>query len=84
MAAIVQRWAQKSPATAASWVSQLTDTPCRDAAVQNLVALWVTQDSAAADNRVRGLPSGSLRDVAVTAYDRALAERAGASGQVLN
>jgi hypothetical protein len=37
--AIVQRWAQTSPLTAAAWVEQFPDTAARKAAVWNLAAL---------------------------------------------
>ena len=47
---IVQRWAQHSPQAAASWASQFPDIPSRDAAVQNLPALWIAHDAEAAGN----------------------------------
>jgi len=71
----VQRWAQNSPQAAASWVSQFADSPARDAAVQNLLAIWTAQDAEAAGNWARELPAGSLRDVGITAYAQALADR---------
>ena len=52
---IVQRWAQQSPQTAASWVAQFPDIPSRDAAVQNLFSIWAAQDSEAAENWRRKL-----------------------------
>ena len=58
---------------AASWVSQFPDIPMRDAAVQNLLALWTSQD-AEAGNWVRELPVGALRDSGITAYGQALAD----------
>ena len=58
-----------------SWVSQFPDIPSRDAAVQNLLAIWTAQDAEAAGNWVRELPTGSLRDAAVAAYAQALADR---------
>ena len=57
---IVQRWAQNSPNAAASWVAQWPDTPARDAATQNLLALWTGQDSQAAAAWLDGLPAGAL------------------------
>jgi hypothetical protein len=52
---IVQRWAQHSPQTAASWVAQFPEIPSRDAAVQNLLSIWAAQDSEAAENWRRKL-----------------------------
>jgi hypothetical protein len=73
--AIVQRWAQKSPRAAATWVEHFPDTPARDASAQNLVALWTVQDSKAAAAWLRGLPEGSLRESGSTAYAQASANR---------
>ncbi|HZR17488.1 MAG TPA: hypothetical protein VFE51_09190 [Verrucomicrobiae bacterium] len=72
---IVQRWAQNAPQAAADWVSQFQDLPCSDAAAQSLVSVWTNQDPDAAGEWVRGLPSGSLRAVGMTAYAQALADR---------
>jgi hypothetical protein len=72
---IVQRWAQNSPQAAASWVSQFPDIPSREPAVQNLLALWTAQDAKAAGNWLRELPAGPLRNLGITAYDQALADR---------
>ncbi|MBE0544408.1 MAG: hypothetical protein IH623_23955, partial [Verrucomicrobia bacterium] len=71
---IVQRWAQFSPQEAAAWVAQFPDIPSRDAAVENLLALWTAQDAEAAGNWVRELPAGSLRDVGTVAYAQAVAD----------
>jgi hypothetical protein len=65
--AIVQRWVQHDPASAASWVAQFPDTPVREAATQNLLALWSAQDSEAAGNWLRTLPEGTLRNLGLTA-----------------
>ena len=72
---IVQRWVQNSPQAAASWVSQFPDIPSREPALQNLLALWTAQDAEAAGNWLRELPAGSLRNLGITAYDQALADR---------
>lgn len=73
---IVQRWVQSSPPAAAAWVAEFPDLPARQAAVQNLLALWTAQDAEAAGNWVNQLPVGSLRDLGVTAYVQALADQA--------
>jgi len=79
---IVQRWVQNSPQAAASWVSQFPDLPSREPAVQNVMALWTPQDAEAAGNWLRELPAGPLRNLAITAYDQALADRAQTSAVV--
>ena len=70
--AIVQRWAERSPAEAASWLAQFPDTPARDAAAQNLVFLWTLQDKDAPRNWLQQLPQGSLRTVGLMAYSQAM------------
>jgi hypothetical protein len=65
---IVQRWAQSSPRTAASWVSQFPDTLSRNAAVQQLLAFWIPQDAEAAAQWLRGLSTGSLREAVNLSY----------------
>jgi hypothetical protein len=72
---IVQRWTQNFPQAAASWVSQFPDIPSRTAAVQNLLALWIDQDAQAAGRWLCALPVGSLRDVGMTTYARAMVDR---------
>jgi hypothetical protein len=80
---IVQRWAQNSPSAVASWVAQWPDTPARDAATQNLLALWTGQDSQAAAAWLDGLPEGALRTTGVSAYSQALADHDRSSATVL-
>lgn len=65
--AIVERWAQNEPEVAASWIAQFPDTPTRETAAQNLLAVWAAQDSEAAANWLRALPEGTLRNVGMTA-----------------
>jgi len=43
--AIVERWAQQSPATAAQWVEQFPSGMMRDAAIENLYKIWSLQNS---------------------------------------
>lgn len=62
---IVQRWAQKSPETAAAWIAQFPDIPSRDAAVENLLASWTAQDASAAASWAKDLPAGALREMAM-------------------
>jgi hypothetical protein len=72
---ILQRWAQNSPSAAASWVAQWPDTPARDAATQNLLALWTVQDSQAAATWLYEMPEGALRNIGISGYSQALADR---------
>ncbi|HWW03079.1 MAG TPA: hypothetical protein VNZ64_25485 [Candidatus Acidoferrum sp.] len=44
--AVAQRWALKSPTTAAAWVAQFPPTPARQAALQSLSALQAAQPPA--------------------------------------
>jgi hypothetical protein len=66
--AVVQRWAQRSPAAAAAWLVQFPDSQARDAAVQHLVSVWALQNWEAAQNWVQQLPQGSLHNTAAAAY----------------
>ena len=69
--AIVQRWVQSEPESAASWVAQFPDTPSRETTVQNLVAFWVAQDREVAGHWLEALPEGTLRNAGMTAYAQA-------------
>jgi hypothetical protein len=74
--AVVQRWAQKSPAAVAAWVAQFPDTPVRTAATENLIAVWTSKDSEAANHWVQSLPESSLRRDGLAAYANAMRGRA--------
>jgi len=76
---IVERWAQRSPQAAASWVAQFPEVPSREAAVQSLLSIWVGQDAEAAGNWVRSLSPGTLRQVGTAALAQVLAEQPGNS-----
>jgi hypothetical protein len=73
--AIVQRWAENSPRTAADWVAQFPDTSVQQLAVQNLVALWTAQDPIGPVNWLRGLPETSLRRAGWSAYGQAIQQQ---------
>jgi hypothetical protein len=79
--AIVQRWAQTAPQTAAGWVAQFPETPVRASAMQNLIALWTAQDSVAAGSWLLQLPGSSSRSAGFATYSAALAERDRAAGR---
>lgn len=72
--AIVQRWVQNEPESAASWVAQFPDTPVRETAAQNLVAFWAAQDREAAGNWLQALPEGTMRNAGMIAYAQADAQ----------
>jgi hypothetical protein len=65
---VVQRWAQQSPAETAAWISQFPEVPARAPAVQNLLAMWLPQDSQAARDWVETLPNSAFRAEAIAAY----------------
>jgi hypothetical protein len=77
--AIVQRWAQRSPEAAASWLAQFPDIPARVPAVQNLLAIWMPQDAGAVKNWVDDLPGESFRTMGTSFYSQFLAERGSAA-----
>jgi hypothetical protein len=60
--AVVQRWAQQSPADAAGWVAELPAAALQEVAAENLVMIWAESDRAAAEAWLRSLPSGPLRE----------------------
>jgi len=68
---IVQRWAQRDPASAASWVAQFPAGDLRDAAIDNLVKLWPSRTEAAA--WLNSLPAGPSRDAGFRAYAEQIA-----------
>jgi hypothetical protein len=70
---LVQRWAQSAPQDAAAWVLQFSEGPARNAATQNLVAQWTSQDAEAAGQWLDELPEGMLRTVGLKAHHLALA-----------
>ncbi|HKS37348.1 MAG TPA: hypothetical protein VJW76_09180 [Verrucomicrobiae bacterium] len=56
--AIVQRWVQNEPESAASWVAQFPDGPTRETAAHNLVAFWAAHDREAAAQLVADAAGG--------------------------
>jgi hypothetical protein len=69
--AIVQRWAQNDPESAAAWVAQFPDSPVRETTAQNLVAFWAARDLDAAGQWSQALSEGTMRNAAMTAYAQA-------------
>lgn len=66
--AIIQRWTQRQPDLAATWVTGFPESDLRDTAVQEIVRLWSDQSVEKAGQWLNTLASGSLRDAAVAAY----------------
>jgi hypothetical protein len=56
--AIAQRWAEKAPQDAASWVSQFPEGAARTAAMKNIAMLRREQEGGAAAAGPSGLPQG--------------------------
>jgi hypothetical protein len=50
--AVVQRWGQSAPESAAAWVEQFPETPVKAAAIENLAAVWREQNPEAANEWV--------------------------------
>jgi len=65
---IVQRWVQKDPKGAATWVEQFPDSDLKQTALENVVKLWADKDSEQVTNWINGLPDGWMQDTAVTAF----------------
>ena len=61
---VVQRWAAKSPADAAAWVTLFSPGEARSAGVAELISVWIRQDSTAAFAWIPRLPDPSLRQEA--------------------
>ena len=61
---VVQRWAAKSPADAAAWVTLFSDGEARSAGVAELVSVWIRQDATAAFAWIPSIPDPSLRQEA--------------------
>ena len=70
MVAIVQRWTEQSPGSAADWVAQFPDAPLRDAALEQLLSLWSTEDAAAARDWLARLPAGSLQNAGLLLFSQ--------------
>lgn len=65
---IVQRWAQREPDIAATWVAAFPESELRDTAAREIVKLWADQSVEKSGAWLNSLEPGSLRDTAVSAY----------------
>jgi hypothetical protein len=70
---VVQRWAQQEPTDAAAWISTFEEGELQAAAVQNLVKLWADQNPGEAGEWLKGLLPGSMRNLAIAAYEEQIA-----------
>jgi hypothetical protein len=70
---VVQRWVQQEPTAAAAWISTFEEGELQAAAVQNLVRLWADQNPGEAGEWLKGLLPGSMRNLAIAAYEEQIA-----------
>ena len=70
--AVVQRWAQNVPLSAAQWIIQFPDTPVREEALQALATVWTAHDNDGMSSWLNSLPNGPLRSAAAEAQSQAL------------
>lgn len=69
--AVVQQWAQTSPAEAARWVEQFSVGGARSDATRSLLLHWAANDISAAAQWVESLPAGEMLDDARAALQHA-------------
>lgn len=70
---VARAWAAESPREAAAWALRLIDSAASRTAVNGVAAGWAGADFAAADDWVRTLPAGELRDAGTWAIMNAAA-----------
>ncbi len=63
---VVQRWAAKSPADAAAWVTQFDPGEARTASLQAIATAWLDQDRPATFAWIQGMQNPTIRDEAIT------------------
>jgi hypothetical protein len=68
--AVVERWAQSNPASAAAWIGQFAPGTLQNVAGENLVANWFAHDQQGSYDWITSLPPGGLRDAALASYAR--------------
>lgn len=67
---IVQRWSAIDPLSTSAWVSQFPQDVLGVDAVDVLISAWVLADSHSADQWLRSLPQGEVREAGNRAYTR--------------
>ena len=71
--AVLQRWAQSDPTSAAKWIERFAPGALQRAAADNLVTNWFARDAQEPAAWLDSLQSGELRDHAIAGYARELA-----------
>ena len=71
--AVVQRWAQSDPSSAAEWIERFEPGALQSAATDNLIANWFAGDSQGPAEWLESLQPGALRDNSIASYARQLA-----------
>lgn len=66
---VIQRWAAKSPAEAAAWVSQFPQNPAREAGVKFISERWLPADAPAAFAWLGGIKNAELRQETARAME---------------
>lgn len=81
---VAQRWIQKDPFTAATWVVTLSDEMLRRQAAEAIMQIWSSQDAASAELWLKSQPTGDARDEMAVALGSALAARDGDAARQLS
>ena len=71
--AVVQRWGQSDPSSAAKWIERFESGALQSAATENLVATWFAGDPEGPAGWLKSLQPGALRDNSIASYARQLA-----------
>ncbi len=61
---LVRRWAESDAPAAATWTSQLPESPVRRAALEQVAIAWANTDLPAAADWVQALPEGDSKQAA--------------------
>ncbi len=72
---VIQRWAVKSPAAAAAWVTLFDPGDARAAGLKEIASAWGDQDAPAAFTWVAGIEDATLHAEAVNGIAEAILER---------
>jgi hypothetical protein len=65
--AILQRWVQSAPADALEWLARFPESDLKMSATRSAVATWGAKNPQATRSWIDGLPSGSLKEWALSA-----------------
>jgi hypothetical protein len=61
-------WGKQNPQEAATWIAEKLDLNCQSEAATQLLKFWTTVEPQEAGNWAKALPSGSLRETAISTY----------------